>query len=249
MCKGARLMPTSFSADPSTLRSLILLPGQGFYIPIYDRDFTWGDAEIKRLFEDLDHGITRAARGQTPSTFLGSVILVSDRESVSPRHVNALPTTVLHVVDGQQRLSTLLTIFAVLSQFISEEMLFLEGEIAAGPAEALDTWLLSMLGERREELLNAVAITTYSGTDEFNMKPRLIRQSDDVWGNDQTHAKYESDIAWLLMEATRHRIQGTPHLAVAPPASRPHLELVVRLVSEQISDIAKGDCDCVILNE
>lgn len=242
-------MPTSFSADPSTLRHLILQPGQGFYVPVYQRDFTWGDAEINRLFEDLEHGITRAAAGQSPSTFLGSVILVSDRDSVAPKHVDALPTTVLHVVDGQQRLTTILTVFAVLSRLITEKMLFLEAEVAAGSSAPLDTWLLNMLGERREELLNAIAITTYSGTDEYKMKPRLIRQTDDVWGNDQTLARYDSDIAWFLMQATRHRDQGQPELAVSPPANRPHLEQVVRLITEHLSDLAGGDTDCEILNE
>lgn len=242
-------MPTNFSADPSTLRQLILQPGQGFYVPVYQRDFTWGEAEIDRLFEDLEHGITRAATGQTPSTFLGSVILVSDRASVEPKHVEALPTTVLHVVDGQQRLTTLLTVFAVLARFIAEKMIFLEAEIAAGSTASLDTWLLNMLGERREELLDAIAITTYSGTAEYKMKPRLIRQTDDVWGNDQTLARYDSDIAWFLMETTRHRDQQTTHLAVAPPASRPHLEQVVRLVTGHMNDFSVGDTDCDILND
>jgi hypothetical protein len=242
-------VPTSFSADPSTLRELILQPGQGFYVPVYQRDFTWGKDEIDRLFEDLEHGITRASSGKTPSTFLGSVILVSDRTSVSPQHADALPTTVLHVVDGQQRLTTLLTVFAVLSRFISEKMLFLEAEIAAGSTAPLDAWLLNMLGERREELLNAIAMTTYSGTGEYKMKPRLIRQIDDVWGNDQTFARYESDIAWFLMAATRNRDQATPHVAVAPPASRPHLEQVVRLVTDHLSHLAEGESDCDVLND
>ncbi len=242
-------MPTSFSADPSTLRELILQPGQGFYVPVYQRDFTWGDAEINRLFEDLDHGITRAASGQTPSTFLGSVILVSDRNSVFPKHVDALPTTVLHVVDGQQRLTTLLIIFAVLSRFLSEEMLFLEAEIAAGSTSSLDAWMLNMVGERREELLNAIAITTYSGVGGYNMKPRLIRQTEDVWGNNATLARYDSDIAWFLMETTKLRPAGNSHLAVAPPNTRPHLERVVRLVADHINDIAAGESDCDVLNE
>src|SRR5260370_30750266 len=138
-----------------------------------------------------------------PSTFLGSVILVSDRDSVMPKHADALPTTVLHVVDGQQRLTTLLSVFVVLSRFISQEMRWLGAQIAAGSTEPLDGWILNTLGERREELLNAIAITTFSGVDEFNMKPRLIRQVSDVWGNNATHASYESDIAWLLMQATR----------------------------------------------
>jgi len=241
-------MPTSFSADPSTLRELILQAGQGFYVPVYQRDFTWGEAEIDRLFEDVDHGITRASSGQSPSTFLGSVILVSDRDSVMPKNVDALPPTVLHVVDGQQRLTTLLLTFSILARFISDEMIFLQAEITAGSTSTLDTWLLNTLGERREDLLESIASTSFAGTDEFKMKPRLIRQASDVWGNDGTLARYESDVAWYLMATTTNRHNGNPHLAVAVPAARPHLERVARLVTDHVADIAQGKSDCEILN-
>lgn len=244
-------MPSNFTAAPSTLRELILQPGQGFYVPAYQRDFTWGKDEISRLFEDLEHGITRAAHGQMPSTFLGSVILVSDRDSVMPKHADALPTTVLHVVDGQQRLTTLLSVFVVLSRFISDDMRWLQQQIDGGSTEALDIWLLNTLGERRDELLDAIAFKTYSGAGDFNMKPRMIRQVSDVWGNDATHASYESDIAWLLMEAARLRIQNQQHLAVSAPPTRPHLELVLRVIAEHLNDLRTGadEVDCDVLTE
>src|SRR5262249_8479270 len=60
---------------------------------------------------------------------------------------------------------------------------------------------------------------------------------------------YESDVAWFLMEATRNRIQDNPQQAVSPPASRPHLDIVVRLLSERISDLATGESDNSVLNE
>ncbi|SCE95464.1 Protein of unknown function [Micromonospora echinospora] len=244
-------MPSNFTADPSTLRQLILQPGQGFYVPAYQRDFTWGKDEISRLFEDLEQGITRAAQGKMPSTFLGSVILVSDRDSVMPKHVDALPATVLQVVDGQQRLSTLLTVFVVLSRFVSDDMRWLQQQIDGGSTDQLDIWLLNTLGERRDELLDTIASKTYSGTGEFNMKPRLIRQVSDVWGNDATHAAYESDIAWLLMEAARYRIRNQQHIAIPAPSTRPHLELVLRVITKHIDDLRKGadEVDCEVLTE
>lgn len=239
----------AFSADPSTLRSLILQPGQGFYVPVYQRDFTWDEDEINRLFEDLDHGITRAAAGQSPSTFLGSVILVSDRSSVSGQDTDAVPSTVLHVVDGQQRLTTILTTFGVVARFIAEEMKFLESEIDAGSVATLDRWLLNMLGERREELLNAVSISTFSGDGVYTNKPRLVRQAHDEWGNNATTAKYESDIAWFLMAVTQHRHADKAHLPVAPPPARPHLERVVRLITDRVGEIAGGESECDVLND
>lgn len=244
-------MPSNFTADPSTLRQLILQPGQGLYVPAYQRDFTWGPHEISRLFEDLEQGITRAAQGKTPSTFLGSVILVSDRDSVMPKHVDALPTTVLQVVDGQQRLSTLLTVFVVLSRFVSSEMRWLQRQIDTGSTDPLDVWLLNTLGERRDELLDAIAFKTYSGAGEFTMKPRLIRQVSDVWGNDAIHSIYKSDIAWLLMKAARNRINQQPHEPISAPRDREHLQQVLRVITDRINNLKLGadEVDCDVLTE
>lgn len=93
-------VPDTFTAEPSTLRTLVLQLGLGFYVPVNQREFTWGEAEIDRRFDDIDHGITRTAESQPTSTFLGSVILVSGRDKVTPRQPDALPTTVLHVIDA-----------------------------------------------------------------------------------------------------------------------------------------------------
>jgi len=91
---------------------------------VYQRGFTWGKSEIVRLFEDLDYGIERAAQGQNPPTFLGSAILLllEDRSSVTPKHSDALPPQVLHIVDGQQRLTAILLIFAVIARFIAHKI-------------------------------------------------------------------------------------------------------------------------------
>lgn len=239
-------MSSSFTAAPSTLRELILQPGQGFYVPAYQRDFTWGEEQIERLFDDLENGITRSAAGSMPSTFLGSVILVSDKEGVTPRNADALPPNVLHVVDGQQRLTTILSMFAVLSTSISKKMRWFEEQGSLG---VLDSWLLNTLGERRDDLLEAIAIKTYSGDSEFKMKPRLIRQASDKWGNNAVQATYESDIAWLLMEATRLRVKGQQHVAVSAPSSRKHLADVIRLITRHLDRLQAGETDCDILAE
>jgi Protein of unknown function DUF262/Protein of unknown function (DUF1524) len=240
-----------FRADPSTLWRLILQPGQGFYVPMYQRDFTWGESEIGRLFEDIDFGLTRAAGGQTPSTFLGSVILVEDREGVVPKNVDALPAQVLQVVDGQQRLTTLLILFGVLTRALAERLGALEASLAAttGAQDPLIPWVANSLRTAMESLFDAISMDLYIGTKEYRRKPRLIRQSSDRWGNDPGSAKYESDIAWFLMEVIRNRENSQPTARVNPPASRPHLDQVVRQLEESVLDIAEGSTECEILND
>lgn len=244
-------MPQQFRAEPSTLRKLILQAGQGFYVPMYQRDFTWGKAEIDRLFEDLDFGLTRAAGGQSPSTFLGSVILVEDRNSVAPKNVDALPAQVLHVVDGQQRLTTLLILFAVLTRALAEHLVALEARVAlaGGSADTATQWVINNLRQSMESLLDAISIDSYIGDHEFRKKPRLIRQASDKWGNNAATATYESDVAWFLMEVIRNRENAISQTRVSPPASRPHLEQVVRQLEESVHDVLSGSTECEILND
>ena len=46
---------------------------EGFFVPIYQRDYTWEEENINRLFEDLLHGIGELAgeEGYHATTFLG----------------------------------------------------------------------------------------------------------------------------------------------------------------------------------
>ncbi|MFN2505373.1 MAG: DUF262 domain-containing protein [Acidimicrobiales bacterium] len=244
-------MPPQFRAEPSTLRSLIWQPGQGFYVPMYQRDFTWGSTEIRRLFEDLHYGMARAAAGHNPSTFLGTIITVEDPANVAPRNQDAVPAQVLHVVDGQQRLTTLLIVFAVLARNLAEHHGLVEVQVAAagGSPDAVAQWLLNRLRQSIESLLDAISIDLVIGEAEYRFKPRLIRQDTDVWGNTMATAKYDSDIAWYLMETIRNRHLGQARARVTVPQGRPHLEQIVRQIEGEVSDILQGDTECETVND
>lgn len=81
------------------------------------------------------------------------------------------------------------------------------------------------------------------------MKPRLIRQTQDAWGNNTITAKYESDIAWFLINLAHQRQQQKSHIALTAPNERPHLASVVQTITARVSQIAMGDTDCTVLSE
>lgn len=98
-------------------------------IPDYQRPYSWGTEHTLQLLDDLE----AALDGETDEPyFLGSVILV--KGDASPR---------AEVIDGQQRLTTLSILFAVLRDLTSNADLALElhrrviepGEIMAGTKE------------------------------------------------------------------------------------------------------------------
>ena len=227
----------AFPAQSTNLGTLLLAPGQAFYVPEYQRDFSWGPTQIDRLFEDLLSGIARRlASERGPATFLGTTILFEGRAAVYPRRSNALPTAVLHVVDGQQRLTaTLLVVVAIEARV---HALLGELQIQDG-CEVAGAWVVSNLRQLQRKLQSALWIDNDEGDGPFKLKPRLIRQADDCWGNSNTEAKYNSDIAWIAFETARIRRDDLGAKA-EPALSRSHLRNVLKAIDLCLDDVLQG---------
>ena len=70
-----------------------------YQIPRYQRPYSWGDDQLEKLWDDL----IEAQNTGEPNYFLGSVITAKPEEA----------SNYLDVVDGQQRLTTLLILLCV----------------------------------------------------------------------------------------------------------------------------------------
>lgn len=98
-----------------------------FVIPEYQRPYAWGTEQALMLLDDLEDAL--ATRDQDEPYFLGSAVLVKERGE--PR---------AEVIDGQQRLTTLTLLFAVLRDITDNAKLSREledfiqepGKIVAG---------------------------------------------------------------------------------------------------------------------
>jgi hypothetical protein len=84
-------------------------------VPIYQRSYSWDRDEAGQLLEDL---IEAAAldddREPDNSYFLGTILLMDQSGQESARISPKLPSREFDIVDGQQRLVTLMTLMAVL---------------------------------------------------------------------------------------------------------------------------------------
>lgn len=113
----AALINTSKFLEPTSL-TLDDFLNQNFYlIPDYQRDYSWGDEEIRQLWEDFLETSKRcftAEGNPIPNPvphFIGAVVL-----QVFPAQENRNP----EVIDGQQRLVTITTLISVLLEFTSQ---------------------------------------------------------------------------------------------------------------------------------
>lgn len=97
-------MAKSLSAHEYTL-SKIFAREYEFNIPEYQRPYRWGTSEALQLLDDLEETLDRE---DGEPYFLGSLVLVEQGE------------TMFDVIDGQQRLTTLTILFAVLRDLATD---------------------------------------------------------------------------------------------------------------------------------
>lgn len=91
----------------------------GYFIPIYQRSYRWGNTELEKLFDDILLGFNNLVKTDEPNlsaTFLGSVITIDDikKSVLSKDDLNDAPNKVMVVIDGQQRLTTLLILLTII---------------------------------------------------------------------------------------------------------------------------------------
>lgn len=97
-----------------------------FMIPHYQRPYAWGIEQALQLLDDLEDALTR---NTGEPYILGSVVLVKPHED----------EPVAHVIDGQQRLTTLSLLFAVLRDLAGDDSTrTVLGNMVLEPGVALD---------------------------------------------------------------------------------------------------------------
>ena len=101
--------------NDSTIKGLIEGQKQ-FEVPIWQRQYTWGPREHRQLWQDLVEQDQHLTMDDPPSTghFFGSVVL-------SPRNPSATGTSHFLVIDGQQRLTTLMLLLCATRDVAASE--------------------------------------------------------------------------------------------------------------------------------
>lgn len=195
-------MPTQakeiFEAQSKSLRELLSDNGLGLYLPPYQRPYGWGKDKVEKLLDDTLHGLKNLGEAPDSFTFLGTVITIHDVNHVTVQPIvrPEVPSKVLTVIDGQQRLSSLLLLLVSLHNLIRQQSWKVFKGKTPTSADAAQVALysetiniLQMLGTAFYERHNFGTTPIY---------PRLIRAFVDQWAKDSKNKLYESPIANLL---------------------------------------------------
>jgi len=209
----------AFKTEGSSVYSHFQRPGVGFYIPLYQREYSWDVENVKQLIDDIARGVETLCEEDNEIRFLGTIITVreTDLSKIDPQEPKGLPQTIEIIIDGQQRLSTLV-LFA--SQLY---LVILEHEAA-----------LNRLGQYFEELEEVCEfwkskiqeIFSFNlGVGAHRIKPKIIRGQADKWikeGNiDDAYNSPEAHyIAQFIQFLEKNKINPLYNEVVAFPKNK-----------------------------
>ena len=158
-----------------------------FRVPVYQRQYTWHEANINRLFEDINEGLMALGSDQDYLTFLGTIVLVDEGD----KKEQYFDGQSLSIVDGQQRLSTLalmccalfaeLTKASILSSHSSPLSVALQEEVRA----LCDSLFSCAVGHP----------SSHRPLERYDYFPRLVREEVDIRSASPQEASYVSPIA------------------------------------------------------
>ena len=185
-----------FRPKSQSISAFITVEGQGCYIPAYQRAYAWNRKNITRLFEDVMHGIRQITSRPNTISFLGTIIAIHDTQfqTVKPIYRTEVAPRVMTIIDGQQRICTVVMTNIVLHDYISRAVKQFQGRSAKH---------LSWIHEECEQVLSKLKdsyLLDQSDDGYCSYYPRVIRAHLDAWSLQRNQAKYESPVAKLIWE-------------------------------------------------
>ena len=171
----------------------------GYKVPEYQRQYNWKKEHLRRLLADCLNGFYRLSASSEPEyTFLGSLILATDNRS-EPSFDGAS----LIVVDGQQRLTSLILVTCALFQRIREH----RANILKLSADA-QHWLNAEIDTQLSQL-HQCAVGQFVRLGSIYPYPRMIRSQDNR-GDSAAQSEYRSPIGRFLRQFADHATNQNP---------------------------------------
>jgi len=160
-----------------------------FYIPAYQRPYSWQKEDIDRMWQDISYGLEQLGHSDDYITFLGSIITMHDiqHQSIAPIVRGEVPSKVMVIIDGQQRLTTLLLLVVSLDNAIRKRL-------TIGNEKTLSRFLDTL----------SIASRMYRSPKSYGLNdtkdyPKIIRAYDDQWST-TNEEKYDSPLARFLKQ-------------------------------------------------
>jgi len=193
---------TIFEAESRSLLETLQVNGRHFYIPAYQRHYNWSRNDVERLIETIVSGLTNPTHNDENYAFVGAIILTTDsnHETISPLHLAYLPAKVDLVIDGQQRLTTLILFLLCLHEQLRVNYERLNLVNQADRSQLQNEIMEYIPGRLLIPIQKSLFENTYVNADKNVPYLRLIRAYDDAWSKVDHQRIYNSPIARIVNE-------------------------------------------------
>lgn len=201
----------AFNTENRSIYEYFVQPGVGFYIPLYQREYSWDASNIEQLLEDISKGIEDLSDESTENQirFLGTIITVteSDKNNIQPQDTKALPPAIEKVIDGQQRLSTI----ALIAALLYKQIIVIEDRLEKAlkkleqpyDKEEIISEIKESCADWKKKLQNVFGVDLNRGTP--TIKPKIIRGNLDKWVmRENQNVSYLSQVAGYLYAFIEH---------------------------------------------
>jgi hypothetical protein len=187
----------AFATSSETISDFFQRPGVGYYIPLYQRPYSWDTENIDQLIADISSGVDALLEDENNIRFLGTVILVKEsnpNDNINPQDRKALPTRIDNVIDGQQRISTIALLACLLYQRLYE----ISGRL---PKDSKYDGLREAVNDYLATLVELFSFDLRRGSP--SRKPIIIRGAVDGWTFDGDDNNYPSEVSSFLASFIR----------------------------------------------
>lgn len=166
-----------------------------FYIPSYQRPYTWQVAQCDQLIEDINQHMENFDKNSQDNYFFGAVLIA--QESGEEHDVT--------LIDGQQRTTTFMLLLKAL-------LLKIENELAIQPHDDVDgASLIKRLNRLKEKIASLLFNLTEDELYDF-VDVLLFPTAENIkYINDSISEKYSSDMETILLGHNFEEIKQNVH--------------------------------------
>ncbi|MBD2069792.1 DUF262 domain-containing protein [Leptolyngbya sp. FACHB-671] len=194
---------------PETLTVFDLLNEDvGYFVPNYQREYSWDSENIIDLMEDIASGVQELVTEGRHNHFIGTMIIVpkNDPEGLNMDDRRVKPPRTDVIIDGQQRISTIALLGCGLYRKISTAVKRLNSRaLSSGARNTIDLSIITDIAVNNY-LIYLSRFFSYSVTHPSAIpqkKPNIIRYDLDELTFCGDDSKYTSDVSSYLAQFIR----------------------------------------------
>ena len=199
-----------------------------FSIPVYQRDYNWQEKQCQRLFKDI---LQTGKNEKVSSYFLGSIVYIHDG-------IYGVGEKEFHVIDGQQRMTTLTLLFLAIyfklkGTILAKDADKIYNQYVVNPYSEKEIKLKLLPPEENLYILNKISHNKFNELEAFQDRNML-----------KNYLFFEKELENLSFEDMKHLSKGIEKLIyidIALEKGKDDPQKIFESLNSTGLDLSQGD--------